>query len=117
MKLLISKTFRFEAAHKLVGYDGDCANLHGHSYVLEVCVKDEVSNNGMVMDFKELKNIVSAQVIDILDHQYLNDMFGNPTAENILIWIIRKLQPQIPTICRVKLWETTDSFVEWGASC
>lgn len=114
MKLLISKTFRFEAAHKLPNYYGDCANLHGHSYVLEVCVKDEVGKNGMVMDFKQLKTVVQTQVVDILDHQYLNDMFPNPTAENILVWIVRKLQLQLVTIYRVKLWETTDSYCEWG---
>ena len=89
MLLTVSKTFRFEAAHKLIGYDGDCANLHGHSYVLEIQVKGVVDEQGFVMDFKELKHFVQTKVIDLLDHVYLNDIIKNPTAENIVIWIVR----------------------------
>jgi len=114
MKLTVSKTFRFEAAHKLIGYDGDCANLHGHSYILEVQVKDEVGDDGFVMDFKELKKFVQTKVVDLLDHSYLNDMIKNPTAENLVVWIVRKLQQDL-TICKVRLWETVDSYCEWGA--
>jgi 6-pyruvoyltetrahydropterin/6-carboxytetrahydropterin synthase len=114
MKLTVSKTFRFEAAHKLIGYDGDCANLHGHSYVLEIQVKGEVDEQGFVMDFKQLKHFVQTKVIDLLDHVYLNDIIKNPTAENIVIWIVRKLQQDL-TICKVRLWETVDSYCEWGA--
>ena len=114
MKLTVSKTFRFEAAHKLIGYDGDCANLHGHSYVLEIQVKGEVDEQGFVMDFKELKKSVQYNVIALLDHVYLNDIIKNPTAENIVIWIVRKLQQDL-TIYKVRLWETVDSYCEWGA--
>jgi len=114
MKLTVSKTFRFEAAHKLIGYDGDCANLHGHSYVLEIQVKGEVDEQGFVMDFKQLKHFVQTKVIDLLDHVYLNDIIKNPTAENIVIWIVRKLQQDL-TIYKVRLWETVDSYCEWGA--
>lgn len=113
MKLTVSKTFRFEAAHSLPYYIGDCAALHGHSYVLEVCVKDEVDEKGMVIDFKELKKIVQAKVIDILDHSFLNNMIKNPTAENLVVWIVRQLQQDL-SVRRVKLWETVDSYVEWG---
>jgi len=114
MKLTVSKTFRFEAAHKLIGYDGDCANLHGHSYVLEIQVKGVVDEQGFVMDFKELKHFVQTKVIDLLDHVYLNDIIKNPTAENIVIWIVRKLQQDL-MIHKVRLWETVDSYCEWGA--
>jgi len=114
MLLTVSKTFRFEAAHKLIGYDGDCANLHGHSYVLEIQVKGVVDEQGFVMDFKELKHFVQTKVIDLLDHVYLNDIIKNPTAENIVIWIVRKLQQDL-MIYKVRLWETVDSYCEWGA--
>ena len=114
MLLTVSKTFRFEAAHKLIGYDGDCANLHGHSYVLEIQVKGVVDEQGFVMDFKELKHFVQTKVIDLLDHVYLNDIIKNPTAENIVIWIVRKLQQDL-MIHKVRLWETVDSYCEWGA--
>jgi|WetSurMetagenome_2_1015567.scaffolds.fasta_scaffold04369_5 6-pyruvoyltetrahydropterin/6-carboxytetrahydropterin synthase len=114
MKLIVSKTFRFEAAHSLPYYIGDCAKLHGHSYTLEVCVKNEVNEEtGFVMDFKELKKIVQEKVIVFLDHEFLNNLFKNPTAENTLIWIVRQLQNEI-NIVRARLWETADSYVEWG---
>jgi 6-pyruvoyltetrahydropterin/6-carboxytetrahydropterin synthase len=83
MKLTVSKTFRFEAAHSLPYYIGDCAKLHGHSYTLEISCKGEVDKEtGFVMDFKELKKIVQEKVIDLLDHEFLNNVFKNPTAEN-----------------------------------
>jgi len=116
MNLIVCKTFRFEAAHRLSDYDGDCGNLHGHSYVLEVCVKGEVDENGFVMDFKELKKFVQAKVLDLLDHTFLNNIIKVSTAENIVVWIVRKLQQDL-VVHRVKLWETADSCCEWGPSC
>jgi 6-pyruvoyltetrahydropterin/6-carboxytetrahydropterin synthase len=114
MKLIINKTFRFEAAHSLPYYIGDCAKVHGHSYVLEISCKGEVDKEtGFVMDFKELKKIVQKKVIDLLDHEFLNNVIKNPTAENILIWIVRQLQNEL-NIVRARLWETIDSCVEWG---
>jgi 6-pyruvoyltetrahydropterin/6-carboxytetrahydropterin synthase len=114
MKLTISKKFRFEAAHYLPNYKGDCHKLHGHSYILEILVKGQVDEEtGMVLDFKELKNTVQFKIIDILDHEDLNKLFPNPTAENILIWIVRRLLPEIP-ISKARLWETEDSYTEWG---
>ena len=116
MNLTVSKTFRFEAAHSLPNYKGDCVNLHGHSYVLEVCVKGEVDENGFVMDFKDLKDVVQTKVLDLLDHTFLNNIFKVPTAENMVVWIVRKLQQDL-VVHRVKLWETVDSYCEWGTSC
>lgn len=61
-------------AHALLGYNGPCAQLHGHSYKLEVTVEcTPMPNsaspcNGMIMDFGQLKAIVQEQVIDLLDH-------------------------------------------------
>jgi 6-pyruvoyltetrahydropterin/6-carboxytetrahydropterin synthase len=66
------------------------------------------------MDFKQLKHFVQTKVIDLLDHVYLNDIIKNPTAENIVIWIVRKLQQDL-MIHKVRLWETVDSYCEWGA--
>ena len=56
--MIITKRFKFDSAHKLPNYKGDCANLHGHSYKLFVSVKGDVDSNGFVIDFKYLKQIV-----------------------------------------------------------
>ena len=66
-------------------YESKCKNLHGHNWVIYVtCQSEKLDANGMVVDFKHIKNLVS----DVLDHQYLNDVLQcNPTAENIARWI------------------------------
>ena len=41
----------FDAAHSLPGYQGKCANLHGHTYMVEVVIEGAIGENGFVMDF------------------------------------------------------------------
>lgn len=108
----IAKEFTFDAAHKLNDYDGLCANLHGHTYRLQVVVKGRVKKSGMVIDFGDLKKIVSKNVLLKLDHKYLNETIKQPTAENISIWIWNQLKKEIP-LCEVKLWETPTSYVSY----
>ena len=73
----LTKIFRFEAAHALMGYDGRCRNIHGHSYEMRVTVKgmpimdDSSPKNGMVMDFGDLKRIVNEEIIDHYDHAFI----------------------------------------------
>ena len=45
----------FDAAHSLPGYQGKCANLHGHTYQVEIVVEGDVGDDGFVMDFYQLK--------------------------------------------------------------
>ena len=130
--MMVVKQFRFEATHFLPGYDGKCGSVHGHSYLLEVGVKGEVNDEtGMVMDFTRLKEIVSQEVIDVLDHSFLNALKSEPgepgisfpwempTAENIVLWILQRLQNrwygmrEEGEIVLVRLWETSTSCAEW----
>lgn len=109
--MIVCKEFTFDSAHKLPGYNGECANLHGHTYKLQIYIKGEVDKKtGLVMDFKEIKNIVSEEVLKILDHKYINDIIENPSAENISIWIWDHLKDMLPLLYEVKLWETPTSF-------
>ena len=110
--MLIAKEFTFDAAHKLNDYDGLCANLHGHTYKLQVVVKGKVKKSGMVIDFADLKAVVSRKVLLKLDHSYLNETIQQPTAENIAIWIWKQLKKEIP-LSEIKLWETPSSFVSY----
>ena len=120
---ILSKQFRFEAAHQLPHHTGKCARLHGHSYLLEVSVRGPVqpahgsSSEGMVLDLDELKAIVQHAVIEQLDHQYLNDILELPTtAENIAHWIwdtLEMAQPEFAALLwRIRLWETATGWVE-----
>ena len=65
----IAKEFEFEAAHQLESHDGQCANIHGHSYRLRVTLKgipreQEDAKEGFVIDFKELKQRVKTAFLD-----------------------------------------------------
>jgi 6-pyruvoyltetrahydropterin/6-carboxytetrahydropterin synthase len=109
MKMSVTKRFTFEAAHLLPMYEGPCANLHGHSYVLEVTVAGIIDRDGMVMDFSTLNQIVKP-IIGALDHSFLNNVVETPTAENILLWIDGKLKDADLWAEMLTLWETENSY-------
>ena len=73
----------------------------------------------MIIDFGELKDIVQEDVLSVLDHQDLNLIYPNPTAEmmieSIALKIKRKLQwyPGFFNLLRVRLWETENCYAEW----
>ncbi|MFH1101078.1 MAG: 6-carboxytetrahydropterin synthase QueD [Methanobacteriota archaeon] len=107
----IGKEFYFDAAHHLPHHQGKCKNLHGHTYKLEVVVEDKVKKDGMVIDFAVLKTVVQSEVLEKLDHQELNSVMDNPTAENIVSWIVERLQDKLP-LHSIKLWEGEGKWVE-----
>ena len=138
--LQLTKIFYFETAHAIYGYSGSCRNIHGHSYQLHVTVaspgiyEDFIPAPGMVLDFKELKKIVCATIIEQFDHKLILsrdflEAHGNmlqqenlviweaePTAENMLIYIRRILEKNLPegiNLVHLKLYETEDSYAEW----
>lgn len=143
--IYITKIFHFEAAHALVGYDGKCRNIHGHSYELQVTVNgepvDEPGNpkNGMVIDFHDLKQIVNEEVVERLDHSFIigtnmpEDFVESakrnfdkivcvdyqPTTENMLADFAERIKVKLPQnvdLYSVRLQETRDSFAEWRES-
>lgn len=97
----ISKEMEIAGAHQLaLNYDSKCKNLHGHNWLVTVFCKSKTLNqNGMVVDFKHIKNMIS----DKLDHAYLNDVVDfNPTAENMARWICEN----IPNCYKVSVQES-----------
>ena len=91
-KIFLKRIFHFDAAHQVVDYNGKCENLHGHTYMLTVTITGKLKENGMVLDFVILKKVVNETVLNKLDHKFLNDIFENPTTENIAIFIFNTLQ-------------------------
>lgn len=143
-QIRVTKEFRFESAHALLGYDGPCRNVHGHSYKLSVTVAGCPTNDpasaklGMVMDFGDLKTIIKTQIVDPFDHALLlNDSmqhhelerigepFTNvvllpyqPTSENFLLDFAQRIRPLLPPGIRLhsmRLRETENSYAEWFA--
>ena len=100
--ITVTKNFSFEACHHLPHYVGACHNLHGHSYKLSVTVGGNIikdTNNpkcGMIIDFKDLKQIVKEVAVDKYDHCNLNDYFPNPTAENMVSVISSDIISRLP---------------------
>ena len=108
----------FSAAHRLYEYQGDCERLHGHNYRVEAVVQSETLDSiGIVMDFRELKQLLK-EVVAELDHQYLNDLApfrkDNPSAENIARYIFTSLSPLIREpvkLSEVIVWENDTSCI------
>lgn len=103
----------FDAAHALIGYDGECKNLHGHTWDVEVEVKGtELDVVGIVYDFKDLKiNLLS--ILDQFDHKYLNEVppFDefNATAENLARVVFHQMEELLPdhvSVVEVAVWES-----------
>lgn len=113
--MLLVKEFKFDAAHNLISYKGKCERLHGHTYRLVVVLEGVPDEEGMVMDFLELKKIVNEKVLSKLDHSYINDIIEQPSAENIAVWVWRQLEESVKREnCRlyeVQVWETETSGV------
>ena len=104
---------------------GKCNNPHGHghNYVLEVTVAGEPDpETGMVLDLKELKDILQQEVVDRMDHRHLNyevpELAGQiPTCENIAAVIWQLLEPRITKgkLDRVRLYESPDLYADCTA--
>ena len=97
MKKIISKSFYFEAAHRLRTTKNDInKNIHGHSYFVEIFIIDqtnEINKSGLVLDFSIFQNKLDLLKKN-LDHKFLNDItdLENPTLENIGLYIYKRLK-------------------------
>ena len=111
--MLISKLFSFEAAHHLTNYKGAPEPVHGHSWRLEVTCRGPVGRDGMVLDFAEIGTIVQEKVVDRLDHQDLNGIVENPSAERVAVWIWNEIGPHLP-LHEIRVWEEPGCFVTYS---
>lgn len=106
--------FHFAAAHRLPHHRGRCFNLHGHDYRLRVRLRGTPEPaTGMLVDFFDLERLVREAALDRCDRANLNDFIDNPTAENIVVWLWERLQPVLPSLFELKLWETHDCAVTY----
>ena len=109
----------FDAAHFHRNYEGKCANLHGHRWSVAVSVQAEsLTDQGFVLDFAVLKDLLRGQVIERLDHTCINDVppfdVEEPSAEQLAVTIYRWLLPHLPTgparLTQVQVWEAPEQW-------
>lgn len=132
----VCKIFTFDAAHQLEGHKGKCANVHGHTYKLEVIVSgvpitaDNPAEEGFVMDFGDIKEVVKEKIVDVLDHSFLamgnepgfealrhtgskiSQLGFRTTAENLCLFICHTLRSSGLPMYSVRVWETPTSYAE-----
>jgi len=103
----------FSSAHRLLNYEGQCENLHGHNWKVEVYAQgDKLDKSNILIDFKFLKKVLK-EVLDTLDHKFLNELeqFNDlsPSSEMIAKYIFVEIKKHLPQITKVCVWETPTS--------
>ena len=96
---------------------------HGHNYVVEVSLEGQPDPvTGMVLDLKELKEILNREIVEPYDHRFLNHEVPPfdrvvPTTENIARDIWRRLEPHLHTerhrLHVIRVYETPDLYVDY----
>lgn len=139
-EMLITKEIEIDMGHRVPNHKSKCRNLHGHRYKIEVGVDDKVitakgtSDEGMVIDFSDLKQIMMEELDHKFDHGFViynEDEFSKifeglkstgqniqfvdfiPTAENLAKYWYQLMKPRLGSkgikINHVKIWETPSS--------
>ena len=104
----VTKKMEIAGSHKLLlSYESKCKNLHGHNWIIKVfCKSEELNNDGMVIDFKHIKEKIHSK----LDHGNFNELLPfNPTAENIAKWICE----QVPYCYKVEVQESEGNIATY----
>lgn len=141
----ITTRLEFDAGHRIPSHKSQCRNLHGHRYAIEITLSGDiirqegVSENGMVMDFSDVKAIARRAVVDVWDHaflvykddavilNFLNTLPAHktvvmdtvPTAENMAAEAFKILRAEYHDtygnhlkLERVRLYETPNSWAD-----
>ena len=140
----VTRRLEFDAGHRIPDHRSQCRNLHGHRYVLEITLTGDVvqapgeSDNGMLMDFSEIKQIAKQHIVDVWDHAFLvyegdaaarlpDTLPGHktvvldriPTAENLAAIVFETLAPHYHghygaelRLTRVRLYETPNCWAD-----
>ena len=117
MRVRLTKSFRFEAAHDLPTFPPDhkCRRLHGHSFRFDVNVEGDVDPRlGYLIDYGDIKTATDP-LVKRLDHYYLNEIEGlsNPTSEVIAKWLWDRLKPVLPQLSSIVVYETCTTACEY----
>lgn len=133
-----TRLVRFDAAHRVIGHEGNCKFLHGHRFTVEATFSAKKLNKlGMVVDFADIKNLLGSWINKNWDHntilsqddkelaEFIENytkqkvflLNSNPTSENLAIYLFERVCPRLFKILGIKctnlkLYESINSFVE-----
>lgn len=135
----ITKSFTFDAGHRLSNYEGKCKNLHGHTYKVEITIKGTLDKIGMLIDFGTLKEVYNKTVDAKFDHKLIlfqDDPLNkkiqevspeavvmvpyNPTAENFAKDIFNMVADGLDDlkapglVDKIRVYETPTSYAEFN---
>ncbi|MHB0926757.1 MAG: 6-carboxytetrahydropterin synthase QueD [Gallionellaceae bacterium] len=143
--MLITRRLEFDAGHRIPNHTSQCKHLHGHRYAIEITLSGDIitaegqSEQGMVMDFSDVKRIANEKLVDVWDHAFLvyrgdsvvSDFLASlpehktvildavPTAENLAQIAFSILDPAYRDIYgnrlrleRVRLYETPNNWAD-----
>ena len=129
---LVTREIDFCYGHRLLNYEGKCRHLHGHNGRVVISLEsDKLDHRGMVIDFSDIKNVVSCWIDEQLDHRmilckddpvvsYLQELGEplhlidtNPTAENIAKLIFEYTRDKGFPVVETRLWETPRCFATY----
>jgi 6-pyruvoyltetrahydropterin/6-carboxytetrahydropterin synthase len=132
---LVTREIRFCYGHRLLHYDGKCRHLHGHNGRAVISLQaEQLDALGMVMDFSQIKEVVTGWIDGTLDHKMIlheDDpvlpflrqlgepvfvMKVNPTAENIARLIYDFAVGRGFPVVEVQLWETDHCYATYRKS-
>jgi 6-pyruvoyltetrahydropterin/6-carboxytetrahydropterin synthase len=111
----------FSAAHLLREIGGKCEELHGHNFIVEVsAAADSLNEDGLLIDFRLLKRWTD-EVLEELDHKYLNELNSfknmNPSSERIARFLFERIREKagnVPVpLTRVTVWESENARVSY----
>ena len=115
----------FAAGHALRNYHGKCENVHGHNYKVRASLEGEqLDQAGLLVDFNDVKRVLN-QIIDRVDHKFLNDVAPfdtlNPSAENMARWFYLEMEKGLAAapaktdarLAEVRIWETDTSVAAY----
>ncbi len=131
----VSRTIDFCYGHRLLNYEGKCRHLHGHNGRVVITIEaPQLDTRGMVLDFSDIKDVVSRWIDEELDHRMLlrrddpvvplleglgepmHLMDVNPTAENIARLIFDYTAARRFPVVEVRLWETPRCYATYCSS-
>ena len=146
--IAITRRLEFDAGHRLPNHKSQCRNIHGHRYALEITLSSDVireegaADDGMVMDFGDIKRIANEKLVDLWDHAFLVHRGDNvmidflaaisghktvildvvPTAENLAQAAFAILKDayhdrfgHVLELTRVRLYETPNCWADANA--